>query len=364
MTEHIHGFAVAGAALLSVVALTTGVVASPPESRQEAPPTYLYVANQGQATVSVIDIETLEIVDVVDLQPLGFSPNAKPHHIVVEPEGSHWYLSLIAENRVLKFDRENRLVGQTEFQVPGLLALHPVDDRLYVGRSMAAVNPPQRIGVIDRSDMSVDELDVFYPRPHALAVHPTGDWVYSASLASNQMGTINASTDELELTTLEGDTHTLVQFAVSPDGETLVATGQLTGLCLVFDLSDPGAPVLTQTIEVGAHPWHPVFTPDGRFVYFGNKVANTVTVIDMEAGAVAKVIEHEGIAQPHGSAVSPDGKRVFISSSNVSTDVSGGGMDGSPPPGTVTVIDTETQAVVKVIEVGPNAAGLGIRPAS
>ena len=242
-----------------------------------------------------------------------------------------------------------------------MLALHPIDDRLYVGRSMAAVNPPRRIGVIERSDMSVDELDVFYPRPHAIAVHPTGEWIYSASLAANQMSTVNASTDDLQLTTLEGDTHTLVQFAVSPDGQTLVGTGQLTGLCLVFDLTDPGAPVLTNTIEVGAHPWHPVFTPGGRFVYFGNKMANTVTVIDVETMTVAKVIEHEGIAQPHGSAVSPDGTRVFVSSNNTGT--SAGGAEGAPP-GMVTVIDTGTQEVLKVIEVGPNATGLGIRPAS
>ncbi len=326
-------------------------------------PTLVYVANQGVATVTVIDSETLEIVDVVDLKALGFSANARPHHIVVEPDGSHWYVSMIGENRVLKFDRDNELVGQAEFLVPGMLALHPDGERLFVGRSMAAVNPPQRIGVIERDDMSVDEIGVFYPRPHALAVHPSGDWVYSASLAANQMGAIDAETDALELVTLEGDTHTLVQFAVSPDGNTLVATGQLTALFLIFDISDPGVPALTGTVEVGAHPWHPVFTPDGRLVYFGNKVANTVTVVDMDAREVVAVIEDEAIAQPHGSGVTPDGRRVFISSNNM-----GGGMDmsggGDGQPGYVVVIDTGTQEVVGVVEVGANATGVGIRPAS
>jgi YVTN family beta-propeller protein len=328
-------------------------------------PTLVYVANQGVATVTVIDSETLEIVDVVDLKALGFSANARPHHIVVEPDGSHWYVSMIGENRVLKFDQDNELVGQAEFLVPGMLALHPDGERLFVGRSMAAVNPPQRIGVIDRGDMSVDEIDVFYPRPHALAVHPSGDWVYSASLAANQMGAIDAQTDALELVTLEGDTHTLVQFAVSPDGNTLVATGQLTGLLLIFDISDPGAPALTGTVDVGAHPWHPVFTPDGRLVYFGNKVANTVTAVDMETREVVAVIEDEAIAQPHGSGVTPDGRRVFISSNNTGggMDMSGG-ADGHEMPGYVVVIDTATQEVVGVVEVGANATGVGIRPAS
>ena len=113
MTERNPGFA--GAALLAVAALFTGAAASTPAFPQEAGPTYLYVAIQGEATVTIIDTETLEIVDVVDLQSLGFSPNAKPHHIVVEPDGAHWYLSMIGENRVLKFDRDNRLVGQADF---------------------------------------------------------------------------------------------------------------------------------------------------------------------------------------------------------------------------------------------------------
>lgn len=353
---------VALATVLTLLTSAEGRSAQTPVDGDEA--IYVYVANQGVATVTVIDAESLDIVEVVDLKELGFSPNARPHHIVVEPDGSHWYVSMIGENRVLKFDRANRLVDQTEFQVPGMLALHPRDQRLFVGRSMAAVNPPQRIGVIDRASMSLDELDVFYPRPHALAVHPSGDWIYSASLAANQMGVIDASTDGLELITLEGDTHTLVQFAVSPDGNTLVATGQLTGLLLVFDLTDPAAPRLTTRVPVGAHPWHPVFTPDGRFVYFGNKQANTVTVVDVESREVAAVLDHDGIAQPHGSGVTPDGSRVFISSNNTGS----GGMDMSAqdtehaaPPGYVVVIDTTTQRVTDVIEVGPNATGLGIQ---
>ena len=77
----------------------------------------LYVANQGVAMVSVIDMTTNLLIRTVDLQTLGFSPNAMPHHIVVEPDGSHWYLSLIAANVVLKFDRANQLVGQLDIEL-------------------------------------------------------------------------------------------------------------------------------------------------------------------------------------------------------------------------------------------------------
>jgi YVTN family beta-propeller protein len=345
------------ASWVALLALAAGV--PPSLSSQEGP--YLYAAGQGAATVSIIDVGSLEVVETVDLRTLGFSDNAKPHHIVVEADGSAWYLSLIGENRVLKFDRDNALVGQVELEVPGMLAIHPSQDLLYVGRSMSAVNPPRRIGIVDRSDMSSDELDVLFPRPHALAVRPEGDFAYSASLAANQMAAIETATDGVTLAELEGDTHTLVQFAISPDGRTMVATGQLTGLLLIFDLADPASPRLVDTIEVGAHPWHPVFTPDGRHVYFGNKLANTVTVIDVEARRVAEVVEGYGISEPHGSAVSPDGRYAFVASNNL-----GGAYasDDGSTPGTVTVIDTSTHEIVTVIEVGENATGLGIRPPS
>ncbi|MDX1746556.1 MAG: hypothetical protein R3324_11515, partial [Halobacteriales archaeon] len=253
---------------------------APLRTGAQAPSPRVYVANQGDATVAVIDTERLEVVETVDLQALGFGAQAKPHHIVVEPDGSAWYLSLIGENRVLKFDRDNRLVAQAEFEVPGMLALHPDGERLYVGRSMSAVNPPSRIGVIRRSDMSIDEIDVFFPRPHALAAHPSGEIVYSASLAVNQLGAVDAESWDLELTDLEGDTHSLVQFAVAPDGGTLVATAELTGQLLVFDLTDPASPVLTGTIEVGMRPWHPTYGPDGRYVYFGTKGSHRIVAVD------------------------------------------------------------------------------------
>ena len=113
----------------------------------------IYVTSQSAAAVSVIDAVSREVVATIDLTELGFSANCKPHHVAVEPDGSFWYVSLIADWRVLKFDRQNNLVGQVEFETPGLLSLDPELDVLYVGRSMAAVSPPMRIGRIVRSTM-------------------------------------------------------------------------------------------------------------------------------------------------------------------------------------------------------------------
>lgn len=331
---------------------------------------YLYVAVQGDAQVAVVDMATLEEVARVDLQALGFSENAKPHHIAVEPDGSHWYLSLIGENRVLKFDRDNNLVARAEFEVPGMLALHPTRDLLFVGRSMSAVNPPERIGAITRSDMSVDEVDVFFPRPHALALAADGARVYSASLAVNQLAAVDAESWEMELGEIPGPVHTLVQFAASPDGSTLVGTAELTGLLLIFDLQDPDHPRLRAEVPVGRQPWHPVFSADSRTVYFGAKMDHTVVAVDVVSGEVVWKTENMGLNHPHGSALSPDGRHLFISSNGPGGMQMGemameGGADmhaaHRAATGTVTVLDTRDGSVVKVLEMGENATGLGAR---
>lgn len=351
------------AALMALVLFLGGGVAA-----QEAD--FLYVAIQGDAEVAVVDMGTLEEVARIDLGELGFSENAKPHHIAVEPDGSYWYLSLIGENRVLKFDRGNRLVDQAQFEVPGMLVMHPTRDLLFVGRSMSAVNPPERIGAISRSDMEVDELDVFFPRPHALTVSADGDRVYSASLAVNQLAAVDVETGDMELTDIAGPVHTLVQFAASPDGRTLVGTAELTGLLLVFDLADPDHPSLRAEIPVGRQPWHPVFAADGRTVYFGNKMDHTVVAVDVDAGEVIWRTEDPGLNHPHGSALSRDGRHLFISSNGP------GGMqmgememeaghdmhaEHRAATGTLTVLDTRDGSVVKVLEMGENATGLGAR---
>lgn len=321
--------------------------------------TYVYVANQNSASVSIIDMMTDEVVETVDLQALGFSANAKPHHIVVEPDGSFWYVSLIADGFVLKFDRDNELVGRAAFETPGLLALDPSDDRLFVGRSMAAVNPPQRIGMVERSSMEIDEVDVFIARPHAILVLPDGSHVYTASLASNDMVSYAPSDGETELIKVPGPAghpHTFVQFALSPDGRRMVVGGEMTNEVLVLDATQVMDPPVIATIDVPAGPWHPAFSPDGSRVYFPNQRANTVTEIDTSDWSIVREIEDSRFAGPHGIAMSPDGRKLYVGNRNEKP-----AADGSEPGnGFVAVIDTASGRVTRLIEVGAYASGMGV----
>lgn len=338
-----------------------------------ATPPLLYVTNQNGASVSLIDVDRLEEVGRLDLQTMGFGPQAKPHDVALEPDGSYWYLSLIGENRVLKLDRENRVVGQVEMEVPGLVVAHPSMDLLIVGRSMSAVNPPPSVALIRRSDMTLlDEVEIVYPRPHANAALRE-HWAYSASLAENRMAVIDLETEDVTLVELPEpevhDTtamehaehagmtpHTIVEFALSPDGSTMVASGQISGELVVFDLADPASPRVERRVHLGGGPFHPAFTPDGRWVYVPLNAADQVAVVDAGTWEVVDRIEGRGIAQPHAAVPSPDGRRMFVSNQNLEGGYVPTGSD--PKAGTVVAIDVESREIVAVIEVGPYATGL------
>jgi len=343
-------------------------------SRTEQPasapaPEFLYVCNQSDATVTLIDTRTNEIARTIDLKTLGFSANAKPHHIAVEPDGSFWYVTLIGENKIVKIDKNDHIVGQATFETPGMLALDPTRDLLYVGRSMTAVNPPKRIGAIKRSDMTIEEIDVLFPRPHAMALDARDNTVYTGSLAVNQMAAIDEASEKVELTDVAGNPHSLMQYALSPDGKTLAASGELSAQLLLFDVSDRMKPKFLRSWNVEAQPFDPIWTRDGRYVVLGNKAANAITIIDTQTNDIAKVIRGRGIVQPHGTAASNDGRWIYVSNNNLNQPAGAhamhAGTNAPAPqpagPGTIVVIDAKALTVEKVIEVGRNASGIAVR---
>ncbi len=326
----------------------------------------LYVVNQAGATISVIDQQKLAVDTVLDLRTLGFTANAKPHHVVVEDDGSFWYVSLIGDGRVLKFDRSNKLIGQVTMETPGLLSLDPVHDSLYVGRSMTAVNPPKALGIIARTSFTlVDEQEIVLPRPHALAVTLDGKWVHTASLAENRIASVEVATGRVQLTTIPGAPRSLVQFALSPDGRTMVAGGELSNTLLVFDLTKPPPMNPVKEIVVEGKPWEPRFSPDGRTLYLSLLTKNAIAEVDVASWSVKRTLEGR-LAQPYGMIVRADGRYAFISNQNAGAVKEGHsghemhGMDGmSASDGWLTILDLKTGRVHSTLMLGNGPTGMG-----
>jgi DNA-binding beta-propeller fold protein YncE len=359
------------AALLSVAACAAPAARSDAQSAGssiEAETPYLYACVQDEARIAIIDMDRMEVVRYVDLQALGFPPNANPHHVAVEPGGGRWYVSLIGANRVARFDREGNLEATFEMSTPGMLSFDPASGGLFASRSMSAVNPPTRVGWVDTRSMEGDELDVFLPRPHPMAVSPDGRWAYTGSLGVNQIAAIELEAEDVTLTDLEGPQHALVQFDISADGRWLVAATELSGRLLAFDLADPAHPSQVASVELGPMVFDPVFSPDGSTVWVPVKGANEVAVIRTSDWSVQRRMGVESFRQPHQIVFSSDGARAFVSSNNKADHMSGMAgheQHGAPAEtvnGNVTVIDTRSFEVVTVLELGRNVTGMGTAP--
>ena len=320
----------------------------------------VYVCNQGASSVSLIDVQNLVVMRTIHLDEYGFSDHAKPHDIAVEPDGSAWYVSLIADGKVVKFDAQNRVVGTVDTPTPGLMTLHPDRSVLYVGRSMTAPSPPSSILAVNTETMTYSEIPVPFARPHALAVQPGGDYLVTASLVENKIAVVDARFDEVDGTyAFPADNPVYVQFAFTPAGTSFFGTGQLSGKLYQFDLSNDGVAALTDSTILGEQPWHPLVTPDGSFLYTGNKISNTVSVFDIDTHNVIATLQDEGIASPHGSAMTEDGSYIFISNQNNNGDYQPPYRANAASVGTVTVINNATHEVIKTIEIGATPSGMG-----
>lgn len=329
---------------------SAGGLATGPDDPREL----VYVVSQADATATVLDGSDGAVVATVDFEALGYGANARPHHVVADPDGRHWYVSLIGAGRVVRIDAYHRVIDEAPFEAAGMLALDSASDWLYVGRSMAAVDPPQRIGMIRRSTMAISEIDVFFSRPHALALDPSGERVYVASLGENRMAVAPLGSEAVDLLDIDGPLHTIVQFAVSPDGRWLVGGGQMSGDLLVWDIGG-GTPEPVASVHLGGQPWHPSFTADGSEVWIPNLTEGSVTVVETSGWTVSAELTHPALVEPHGSAASPDGRTMFVTARNSS------GAYGSGAPGTVLAFDVASRAVRWVAEVGAYAAGVAVR---
>ncbi len=364
---------IAAAALVAVAVVVSGAPSGLGAQRAVVArgDAMLYVVNQSGASVSVINQDRLTVDTVIDLAKMGFSANAKPHHVAVESDGSAWYVSLIGDGRVLKFDRQNRLLGQVRLETPGLLQIDPAHDTLYVGRSMTAPSPPKSLGVIRRSDFTlVAEQEIQISRPHALATTRDGKWTHAASLGENRFASLEAATERVTLSSLAGEFRSLVQFTISPDGRTMVAGGELSNTVLFFDLTKPPPFAPVREVGVEGKPWDPAFSPDGRRVWFSLFQGNAIAEIDVATGTVVRRIAGN-FAQPYDIIVRRDGKYLFVVNQNTGATPKAGesahdhmpgmaGMPaGDPKNGWLSVVNLATGMVEKTLPLGPGPTGAG-----
>lgn len=176
---------------------------------------------------------------------------------------------------------------------------------------------------------------------------------------ANEGGTISKinAADNTVVSTIEAD-GIVHNIQVSPDGKIFGATlvpkmegghgdyhgddhgMDMTGKALFYNLQTNE---LIQTVAVGNHPAHIVFTEDGKYALVTNNEDNTVSVIDLNDYSVVNTIPTG--KGPHGFRISKDSKYAYIA--NMGEDA-------------VSVINLESMKEEKQIIVGATPVTTGI----
>jgi len=329
----------------------------------------LYVTNQNGASISVIDVERQEEVARIDLQALGFGPNAKPHDPALEPDGSFWYVSLINAGEVWKFDAHtDTLVGKVTIPgAPALLALTPDGGKLYVSQFTTVFT--NKLSVVNTATMTLTREIPVWSMPHGLRMNHAGTIVYAANMMSDNVSVIDVAADTVITSVLlawdvnptGSPKYMPMEVAVSPDDALVAIACSETGEVRMISAASNA---VVDSFQVGDQPWHLQFTPDNTFCYVTNRRDHTVSAIHLPMHHVMKVFETPNEPRifnyPHGCDISPDGQYTFVSNEN-------SGHVFIPRYnlnyiGNVVVIDNVLAEIVKVLEVGKMPTGLSVSP--
>jgi len=99
---------------------------------------------------------------------------------------------------------------------------------------------------------------------------------------------------------------------------------------------------LTKTTP-GAKPMGSAISPDGKFVYITNGRGATVSVLATANDSIVATIPDP--KRPWGVAVTPDGKRIYTANG---------------PSNDIAIIDAATNKVIKTIPAGDSPWGVAI----
>jgi YVTN family beta-propeller protein len=154
--------------------------------------------------------------------------------------------------------------------------------------------------------------------------------------------------------------------AFSPDGTTIYVGGGASNDVKIFKMTgDVFAAAGTIPISGGPQPSGLTLNADGSRLYVALNQTNEVGIIDTASKAVTRV---KAGTYPYTTVISADGRKVYVSNWGGKIPGPGDFTDGQnpvivdsrtgiPASGTVSVLDTATNTIVKQIDVGLHPIG-------
>ena len=287
----------------------------------------VYVSNEKDNTVSVIDGESFEVIDTL-------SVGERPRGLVLSNDGKILYICTSDEDHVEAYDLET---GKFMYSLPSgpdpeLMALDANGKMLYI-----ANEDDNLVTVVDVEEKrKVVEIPVGI-EPEGIGLSPDGKWLVNTSETTNMAHFINTESLEIESNVLVDTRPRVAQF--NADGSEVWVSSEIGGTVSVIDVetktikhkiefevaglrpeslqpvgvkiaSDgtdkvyialgPSARVAvvnakTYEVEkyllVGPRVWNLEFSPDQKFLFTTNGVSGDVSIINLEKRRVVKSVK-------------------------------------------------------------------------
>jgi YVTN family beta-propeller protein len=291
---------------------------------------YLYVPNESDNTVSVIDTSSDTVVAMIPVSGTTADTAA------ISPDGKFVYVA-----------SESGIVSVIATASNSVVATIPVGS----GSALVAFSPngsvayvthlsSNYVSVIDTaSNTVIGNITIGSSWSYGIAFSPDGARAYVTG--NGTVSVIDTASNSVVTSIAVGSSPTDV--AVSPNGALVYVSNFGSGTVSVISTATNA---VVDTITVGPDPYGVVFSPDGSRAY----VATNVGIVAVINTANDSVITSINVGPAVGIAISPDGTHLYVTHYKFSS--------------TVSVIDTTTDSVVGTINVGnvPEYPAIGTPP--
>ena len=293
-----------------------------------APP--LFVLNSLDASVSVFDPVTWTETSRI---PTG----KEPHHLYLTPDEKSLIIANALGDSLTFIDPKTAQVQRTVRGIVDPYHLRFTPDMKWL---VTAGNRLNHVDFYrwDGQDLTLVQRVSTGRTPSHLWIDSASRRVYASMQDSDEIVAIDIATQTIVWRAPTGSTPADVYG--SPDGRQLFVGLTGSDSVEVFDISQalPRSVKLIKTGK-GAHAFRAA--GDGKHLYVSNRVADTISKINMQSGEVVDSYSVPG--GPDCMEVSADGRLIYVSSRWARK---------------LSVIDTQTKQVVRQVKVGKSPHGV------
>lgn len=323
----------------------------------------IYVANEWESTVSIIDTANNTVVKTIDLseQFYGKLLSFSAHNVQVWPK---WTVVVVTANIV---EDEEEWHAAENVNKDEVVIIDPILDTIVWRISLdkwahlahVVVTPDDtlayatsqdkwKVYIIDLMTKKVKDSITLpeWSQPHWMRLSPDGKYLYIALIGERWIAKIDTSDLSVKVIPLNWK---VIQVAVTPDNKYVFASLYNTRSVARYDVSTEEIAVINLP-DWALWPVQLYPSPDGTFIYvadqgyyFDEPISNSIYKVDVNTLSIAE--KYTWWKAPHGVVVAPNGEKTYVT--NLLSD-------------DVNVINNKENRVESTIAVGKMPNGISI----